>query len=88
LLDTTSDFAKIIFAILGVAAKVERRRILERTALGRADRNARGVKFGPTPILTPHQRQEAWKRLEGGETQGSVAHSYNISQSTISRLGA
>jgi hypothetical protein len=31
-LDTTSDFAGIIFAILGVAAKLGRRRILERTA--------------------------------------------------------
>src|ERR1700739_4001097 len=28
-LDTTSDFAEIVFAILGVAAKLERRRILE-----------------------------------------------------------
>jgi predicted site-specific integrase-resolvase len=37
-LDTTSDFAEIIFAILGVvAAKLEHRRILERTARGRAD---------------------------------------------------
>jgi DNA invertase Pin-like site-specific DNA recombinase len=34
-LDTTSDFAEIVFAILGVAAKLERRRILERTARGR-----------------------------------------------------
>jgi DNA invertase Pin-like site-specific DNA recombinase len=33
-LDTTSDFAEIIFAILGVAAKLERRRVLERTARG------------------------------------------------------
>ena len=31
-LDTESDFAEIIFAILGVAAKIERRRILERAA--------------------------------------------------------
>ena len=30
-LDTTSDFAEIVFAILGVAAKLERRRILERS---------------------------------------------------------
>jgi hypothetical protein len=28
-LDTTSDFAEIVFAILGVAAKLERRRILD-----------------------------------------------------------
>ena len=45
-LDTTSDFAEIIFAILGVAAKLERRRILERTARGRADAKEKGVKFG------------------------------------------
>jgi DNA invertase Pin-like site-specific DNA recombinase len=85
-LDTTSDFAEIIFAILGVAAKLGRRRILERTARGRADAKANGVKFGRKPILTPHQQQEARKRLEAGETQRSVDRSYNVSQSTISRL--
>jgi DNA invertase Pin-like site-specific DNA recombinase len=58
-LDTTSDFVEIIFAILGVAAKLERRRVLERTARGRADAKANGVKFGRKPILTPHQQQEA-----------------------------
>jgi DNA invertase Pin-like site-specific DNA recombinase len=51
--DTTSDFAEIIFAILGVAAKLECRRILERTARGRADAKEKGVKFGRKPILTP-----------------------------------
>jgi DNA invertase Pin-like site-specific DNA recombinase len=85
-LDTTSDFAEIIFAILGVAAKLERRRILERTARGRADARANGVKFGRKPTLTPHQQNEARKRLEAGERQRSVARSYNVSQSTISRL--
>jgi DNA invertase Pin-like site-specific DNA recombinase len=73
-------------AILGVAAKLERRRVLERTARGRADAKAKGVKFGRKPILTPHQEKEARKRLEAGETQRSVARSYNVSQSTISRL--
>ena len=57
-LDTTSDFAEIVFAILGVAAKLERRRTLERTARGRADAKAKGVKFGRKPILTPHQQKE------------------------------
>jgi DNA invertase Pin-like site-specific DNA recombinase len=85
-LDTTSDFAEIIFALLGVAAKLERRRILERTARGRADAKAKGVKFGRKPIITPHQQNEARKRLEAGETQRSLARSYNVSQSTISRL--
>src|SRR3954452_12393534 len=84
-LDTTSDFAEIVFAILGVAAKLEHRRIMERTARGRADAKAKGVKFGRKPILTPHQQREAQKRIAEGETQRSVARSYNVSQSTISR---
>jgi DNA invertase Pin-like site-specific DNA recombinase len=85
-LDTTSDFAEIIFAILGVAAKLERRRILERTAKGRADAQANGVKFGRKPSLTPHQQREARARVAAGETQRCVARSYNVSQATISRL--
>ena len=53
-LDTTSDFAEIVFAILGVAAKLEHRRIKERTARGGADAKAKGVKFGRKPKLTRH----------------------------------
>ncbi len=86
-LDTTGDFAELVLAMLGVAAKLERRRIIERTARGRADAKAAGVKFGRKPSLTPHQQREALKRVEGGETQRSVARSYNVSQATISRLG-
>ena len=86
LLDTTSDFAEIIFALLGVAAKLQRRRILERTARGRADAKEKGVKFGRRPTLTPHQQKEARQRIASGETQRSVARSYSVSQSTISRL--
>ena len=84
--DTTSDFAELVLAMLGVAAKLERRRIMERTARGRADAKAKGVKFGRKPILTPHQQTEARKRVEEGEPQRSVARSYNVSQATISRL--
>ena len=73
--DTTSDFAELVLAMLGVAAKLERRRIAERTARGRADAKARGVKFGRKPALTSHQQQEARKRLIEGETQRSVARS-------------
>ena len=64
-LDTTSDFAKIVFAILGVAAKLEHRRIKERTAQGRADAKAKGVIFGRKPKLTPHQQREAISRRDG-----------------------
>jgi DNA invertase Pin-like site-specific DNA recombinase len=59
--DTTSDFGELVLAMLGVAAKLERRRIIERTARA---------------------------RIEAGETQRSVARSYNVGQTTISRLAA
>lgn len=87
-LDTTSDFAEIVFAILGVAAKLEHHRILERTTRGRADAKAKGVKFGRKPTLTPHQQREARARITAGETQRSVARTDNVGQSTTSRLGA
>src|SRR5438132_696150 len=77
-LDTTSDFAEIIFAILGVAAKLKRRRTLERTARGRADAKEKGVKFGRKPILTLHQQKETRQRIAAGEMQRSVARSYSV----------
>jgi DNA invertase Pin-like site-specific DNA recombinase len=85
-LDTTGDFAELVLAMLGVAAKLERRRIMERTARGRADAKAKGVKFGRKPKLTTHQQQEARQRIDEGETQRSIARSYNVSQATIARL--
>jgi DNA invertase Pin-like site-specific DNA recombinase len=85
-LDTTGDFAELVLAMLGVAAKLERRCIAERTAQGRADAKANGVKFGRKPILTPHQQKEARARVEAGEPQRSVARTFSVSQATISRL--
>ena len=49
----------------------------------RADAKAKGAKFGRKHALTLHQQQEARKRLAEGETQPSVARSYNVSQATI-----
>ena len=46
----------------------------------------KGVKFGRKPKLTAHQQNEARKRLAAGETTRSIARSYNVHQSTISRL--
>ena len=52
-LDTTGDFAELVLAMLGVAAKLERRRIAERPARGRADAKGKGVKFGRKPFPHP-----------------------------------
>jgi DNA invertase Pin-like site-specific DNA recombinase len=57
-LDTTTDPAEIIFDLLGVAAKLKRRRILERTARGRADAKSGGRNSAATRP-SPHQQNEA-----------------------------
>ena len=89
LIDTTSDFKELILAIFGIAAKLERRRIIDRTTRGRADAKAKGVKFGRKPKLTPHQQREAIKRRDkDGETLRSIARSYNVSAATVSRLSS
>ncbi len=44
-------------SFLALRRSLERRRILERTARGRADVKEKGVKFGRMPILTPHQQK-------------------------------
>jgi DNA invertase Pin-like site-specific DNA recombinase len=47
----------------------------------------RGVKFGPKPKLTEHQKREALRRRDiHGEPLREIARSYNVSHSTISRL--
>ena len=87
IVDTESEFWEVVAACFGIAAKFELRRIRERTAAGRAHAKAQGVKFGRKPKLSPHQRQEALKRRDiDREPHRSIARSYNVSQSTISRL--
>lgn len=83
--DTTSDFAKLVLTMLGIAAKLERRCILNRAVGELADPKANGVKFGRKLILTSHQQNEARKRIYAGETQRSLARSYQVSQATISK---
>jgi DNA invertase Pin-like site-specific DNA recombinase len=85
-IDTTSEMSDLILFLVGWAAKWQRRRILENTSNGRTRAKARGVKFGRKPKLSLQQRGEALARLAAGEARGQVAHSFNVSNSTISRL--
>ena len=86
MVDTTSQFAEVIIAVLGIAASWERARITERTAAGRTQAKARGVKFGRRAALTPYQQAEALQRLAAGDTQRTVAALFDVDQATISRL--
>lgn len=86
--DTTTEYGRLMLTVLGGLAEFQRELIRTRTSEGRERAKARGVKLGPLFKLTPHQRQEALRRRDAGEQMRDIARSYNVSHSTISRLGA
>jgi DNA invertase Pin-like site-specific DNA recombinase len=83
--DTTTSHGRLMLTVLGGLAEFERDLIRVRTGEGRARAVARGQKMGRPPKLTPHQRREAIKRREQGETLAEIGRSYNVSPATISR---
>jgi DNA invertase Pin-like site-specific DNA recombinase len=85
--DTTTSHGRLMLTVLGGLAEFERELIRARTGEGRERAKARGVKMGRPPKLTPHQVQEALRRRDAGEPMRDIARTYNVSHSTISRLG-
>jgi DNA invertase Pin-like site-specific DNA recombinase len=86
--DTTTSHGRLMLTVLGGLAEFERDLIRARTGEGRARAVARGQKMGRPFKLTDHQKREAIKRREQGETLADIARSYNVSPATISRLEA
>ena len=86
--DTTTAHGRLMLTVLGGLAEFERELIRARTDEGRKRAQARGVRFGRKLKLTAHQQQEALARRAAGEALVDIARSYNVSHSTISRLGA
>jgi DNA invertase Pin-like site-specific DNA recombinase len=86
--DTTTSHGRLMLTVLGGLAEFERDLIRSRTSEGRERAKARGVKLGRKPKLTDHQKREAIKRREQGETLADIGRSYNVSPATISRLTA
>ena len=86
--DTTTAHGRLMLTVLGGLAEFERDLIRVRTGEGRARAAARGVKMGRKLKLTPHQKREALRRKQEGEAVREIARSYNVHNSTISRLSA
>jgi DNA invertase Pin-like site-specific DNA recombinase len=84
--DTTTAHGRLMLTVLGGLAEFERELIRARTGEGRARAVAAVVKMGRPPKLTPHQKKEALRRLAAGETMRDIALTYNVHNSTISRL--
>jgi DNA invertase Pin-like site-specific DNA recombinase len=86
--DTTTPHGRLMLTVLGGLAEFECELIRARTGEGRERAKERGVHMGRPPALTRHQREEAHEALANGSaTQADLARRFNVSQSTISRLG-
>ena len=77
--DSTSSTGRLMLAVLGGLADVERDLIRTRTAEGRSRAKAQGKAMGRPPSLTPEQKKEAIRRRAQGETLAELARSYNVS---------
>jgi DNA invertase Pin-like site-specific DNA recombinase len=82
--DTATSTGRLMIAVLGGLADVERDLIRTRTAEGRSRAQARGQHMGRLP---PQQQTEARQRRAEGATLKELAESYNVGRATISRLG-
>jgi DNA invertase Pin-like site-specific DNA recombinase len=84
--DTATSAGRLMIAVLGGLADVERDLIRTRTAEGRSRAKGRGQHMGRPPAMTPQQRAEARQRRAEGATLKELAQSYNVGLATISRL--
>ena len=85
--DTGTSTGRLMIAVLGGLADVERDLIRTRTAEGRSRSQKRGQHMGRPPKLTDAQKAEARRRRAQGATLAELARSYHVGKSTISRVG-
>jgi DNA invertase Pin-like site-specific DNA recombinase len=84
--NTATSTGRLIIAMLGGLADVERDLIRTRTAEGRSQ--ARVQHMGRPPKPRPQQQKEARLRRVQGATLKELAKSGNVGRATISRLSA
>ena len=84
--NTGTSTGRLMLAVLGGLADVERDLIRTRTAEGRSRAKARGQHMGRPSKLNVAQQTEARLRRADGATLSELARSYNVSPSAISRL--
>src|SRR5246127_1344770 len=84
--DTGTRTGRLMLAVLGGLADVERDLIRTRTAEGRSRAQKGGQHMGRPPKLPPQQQAEARRRRAEGATLAELARSYGVGKSTISRL--
>jgi DNA invertase Pin-like site-specific DNA recombinase len=83
--DTGTPTGRLMIAVLGGLADVERNLIRTRTAEGRSRAQKRGQHMGRPSKLTDAQKAEARPRRGEGAALAELARSYDVGKSTISR---
>jgi DNA invertase Pin-like site-specific DNA recombinase len=83
--DTGTSTGRLVMAVLGGLADVERDLIRTRTAEGRSPAQKRGQHMGRLSKLTDAQKVEARRRAQGA-TLLEPAGSYDVGKSPFSRL--
>ena len=84
--DTTSPAGRMVLTIFAGIADFERSLIGERTSAGRAAALARGVRFGPRPVLSPEQIAHARRLIEEeGRSVSEASRILNVHRATLYR---
>ncbi|APH54895.1 DNA integration/recombination/inversion protein [Granulibacter bethesdensis] len=86
--DTSTSTGRLMLAVLGGLADVERDLIRIRTAEGRARSVALGIRMGRPPKLSEEQKVDIRRRRQAGESLRRLAEEYCVSVSSISRVAA
>jgi len=84
--DTTTPHGRLMLAVLGGLAEFERDLIKSRTAEGRRQAVARGVKMGPKFKLTADQRRFVAEERAKGQSVRQLARVLGVSKDTIARI--
>ena len=83
--DTSTSTGRLMIAVLGGLADVERDLIRTRTGEGRARAKLRGKHMGRPPKMMAAQKEEARRRRKDGEAVADLARSYGVSPAAIYR---
>ena len=84
--DTSTSTGRLMLAVLGGLAEVERDLIRTGTAEGRSRAKAQGKAMRRPPSLNTGTEEGGHQAACAGATLDELARSYNVSRATISRL--
>jgi DNA invertase Pin-like site-specific DNA recombinase len=84
-IDTRTAAGRMLYAVLGAVAQLERDVLRERTVAGLAAAKRRGERLGRPPALSSAQIREAKKMLDRGESPNHVARILRVGRSTLYR---